>query len=93
MPPKTASIQTLPTDVAAQLKSSVTIASLNFVVLGLVTNSLEAGASNIDVVIDYSRGTCIVEDDGCGIAHAEFEASGGLCKPFRKFKTIPLNRD
>lgn len=30
--------------------------------------------------VDYSRGSCSVEDDGSGIFSADFEADGGLGK-------------
>ena len=70
----------LPTDVAAQIKSSTTIPSLASVVLGLVENSLDAGSRRIDVTINFQRGSCIVEDDGVGVAPQEFKETGGLGK-------------
>ena len=70
----------LPTDVAAQIKSSTTIPSLASVVLGLVENSLDAGSRRIEINVDFRRGSCTVEDDGIGVAPEEFEESGGLGK-------------
>ncbi|KAK3320558.1 putative MLH3 protein [Cercophora scortea] len=72
------SIQPLPGDVVAQIKSSATITSLNGVVIGLLRNSLDAGASKINVSVDYARGGCSVEDNGTGIPPADFQENGGL---------------
>ncbi|RYC54065.1 hypothetical protein CHU98_g12143 [Xylaria longipes] len=74
------SIQPLPDDVIAQIKSSTTITSLNGVVCGLFKNSLDSGATKVTVSIDYVRGSCSVEDDGLGILPAEFKPGGGLGK-------------
>ncbi|KAG7421031.1 DNA mismatch repair protein MLH3 [Fusarium oxysporum f. sp. rapae] len=73
-------IRQLPQDVVDKIKSSVNITSLNGVVCGLVANSLDAGASKINVSIDYSRGNCTVEDNGSGIPPEEFKDGGGLGK-------------
>ena len=78
------SIQQLPPDVIAQIKSSTTITSLNGVVTELVKNSLDARASKIDISIDYGRGSCVVEDNGLGIPPSEFKVEGGLGKLYRK---------
>lgn len=74
------SIQPLPEDVIAQIKSSTTITSLNGVVCGLFKNSLDAGATKITVKIDYARGNCSVEDNGAGLLPTEFASGGGLGK-------------
>ncbi|KAH6622703.1 hypothetical protein F5144DRAFT_581228 [Chaetomium tenue] len=71
-------IQPLPGDVVAQIKSSTVITSLNGAVYGLLQNSLDSGASKVNISIDYSRGNCTVEDDGCGIAPSNFQEDGGL---------------
>lgn len=78
------SIKPLPPDVAAQIKSSVTITSLNDAICGLAKNSLDAKATKITIFVDYSRGNCTVEDNGEGILPAEFSESGGLGKPHCK---------
>ena len=80
----------LPAEVAAQIKSSTTITSLNSVVIGLVKNSLDAEARRIEVSVDFRRGGCIVEDDGNGIPPIEFSEKGGLGKPYRMFYDIDL---
>lgn len=78
-----APILPLPVDVAAQIKSSAAITSLGGVVIGLVENSLDAGATKIEANVDFRRGACIVEDDGHGISPSEFSDCGGLGKPYR----------
>jgi DNA mismatch repair protein MLH3 len=78
------SIQALPPDAVAQIKSSTVITSLNGVVSELIQNSLDAGSSKINITIDYVRGGCVVEDDGLGIPPPEFEPDGGLGKLYRK---------
>lgn len=83
----TAQILPLPADVVAQIKSSTAITSLSSVVIGLVENSLDAGARKIEIIVDFRRGQCTVEDDGSGIPPLEFSDTGGLGKPYRKFHT------
>ncbi|OBT69717.1 hypothetical protein VE03_00870 [Pseudogymnoascus sp. 23342-1-I1] len=73
-------IAPLPPEVVAQIKSSVSITSVNGVIIQLLKNSLDASAGKVDIQVDYGRGSCIVEDDGLGIAPAEFQPSGGLAK-------------
>ncbi|KAL4940403.1 hypothetical protein BDV06DRAFT_20366 [Aspergillus oleicola] len=75
-----ARIQPLPHEVAAKIKSSTSITHLNGVILELAKNALDANACNIYVTVDYRRGGCVVEDDGDGIAPAEFQPEGGLGK-------------
>ncbi|KAF9775476.1 hypothetical protein IL306_006420 [Fusarium sp. DS 682] len=82
-------IRQLPQDVVDKIKSSVNITSLNGVVCGLVTNSLDAGASKINITIDYSRGNCTVEDNGSGIPPEEFKDGGGLGKLHHTSKFPP----
>jgi DNA mismatch repair protein MLH3 len=85
------SIQPLPPDVVAQIKSSTTITSLNGVASELVQNSLDAGSSKVNINVDYVRGGCVVEDDGLGIPPSEFGPDGGLGKLYRKHphKSMP----
>ena len=77
-----AEIKRLPPDVAAQIKSSTTISSLSEVVFGLIENAFDADANRIDVEIDFGRASCSVEDDGGGIAPADFRDDGSLGKPY-----------
>ncbi|XEU99152.1 hypothetical protein FSHL1_004439 [Fusarium sambucinum] len=73
-------IRQLPQDVVDKIKSSVNITSLNGVVCGLIANSLDAGASKVNISVDYARGNCTVEDNGSGIPPEEFKDGGGLGK-------------
>ncbi|OBS27718.1 hypothetical protein FPOA_01660 [Fusarium poae] len=73
-------IRQLPQDVVDKIKSSVNITSLNGVICGLIANSLDAGASKVNISIDYARGNCTVEDNGSGIPPEEFKDGGGLGK-------------
>lgn len=82
VPRREHSIQPLPSDVAAQIKSSSSIVSLTGVVIELLKNALDANATRVDVTVDFARGCCSVEDDGTGIAPLEFRPDGGLCKPY-----------
>ncbi|KAI4123373.1 MAG: hypothetical protein LQ347_006182, partial [Umbilicaria vellea] len=82
MPKASAPIKPLPAEVAAQIKSSTAIPSLSSAIRGLVANSLDAGARRIDILVDFGRGSCVVEDDGYGIAPLEFGENGGLGKPY-----------
>ena len=84
MPDYSPPILPLPPEVAAQIKSSTAIPSLTSVVLGLITNSLDAQAHKIEVSVDFRRGAALVEDDGCGISPHEFTERGGLGKLHRK---------
>ncbi|KAK3343666.1 putative MLH3 protein [Lasiosphaeria hispida] len=84
------SIRPLPGDVIAQIKSSIVITSLNGVVYGLLQNSLDAGASKINVSLDYGRGSCYVEDNGSGIPPADFQEDSGLGKLHYTSRYPPL---
>ncbi|KAK8158780.1 hypothetical protein BKA80DRAFT_277901 [Phyllosticta citrichinensis] len=81
-------IKPLPPDVVAQIKSSTTVTSLTHIVSGLVQNSLDAGATKIEVSVDARRGGCTVQDDGSGIAPAEFALDGSLGKPYCKSRLV-----
>jgi DNA mismatch repair protein MLH3 len=67
-------------DAISQIHSSKQITSLPGVVLALVTNALDADATKVDISVCFSRGSCTVEDNGCGIPSAEFAEHGGLGK-------------
>lgn len=84
------SIKPLPSEVVAQIKSSITITSLNGVDCELVKNSLDAGATKLDITVDYGRGSCTVEDDGFGILPSDFRDEGGLGNLYRKISLILL---
>jgi Histidine kinase-, DNA gyrase B-, and HSP90-like ATPase len=86
------SIQPLPPDVIAQIKSSIAITSLNGVACELVKNSLDASSTKIYISVDYARGGCVIEDDGLGILPAEFREAGGLGKLYRKWHHQASNK-
>ncbi|KAI8283255.1 Vacuolar protein sorting-associated protein 11-like protein [Colletotrichum sp. SAR11_57] len=83
------SIKPLPEDVIRRISSSATITSLNAVVCGLIKNSFDAGATRINITVDYSRGNCTVEDDGLGILPIEFREAGGLGKLYHTSRHSP----
>ncbi|TVY28348.1 DNA mismatch repair protein [Lachnellula hyalina] len=86
------SIQPLPPDVIAQIKSSIAITSLNGVLRELVKNSLDASSTKIDISVNYARGSCVVEDDGLGILPSEFREGGGLGKLYHSSKINSENQ-
>ncbi|KPM45582.1 hypothetical protein AK830_g906 [Neonectria ditissima] len=79
-PSEAMSIRQLPSDVVDKIKSSVAVTSLKAVACGLLANALDAGASKVNISVDYSRGNCIVEDNGSGISPDEFSHAGGIGK-------------
>ncbi|KAL8849991.1 MAG: hypothetical protein Q9221_005097 [Calogaya cf. arnoldii] len=82
----TPAIRPLPDDVAAQIKSSTTISSLEHVIIELFKNSLDAWSNKIEIDVDFVRGACTVEDNGLGIKPAEFLDDGGLGKAYHTSK-------
>ena len=76
-------IRPLPDVVVSQIKSSSVITSLNTVILGLLRNSLDSGATRVEISSNFERGNCSVEDDGRGIHPCEFTVDGGLGKMYR----------
>ena len=79
------SIVKLSSSAVAQIKSSVVINSLNDVVIGLIKNCIDAQAVKINVHINYTNGSCTVEDNGSGIVSSEFGADRGLAKLHCKY--------
>lgn len=67
-------------DAISQINSSKQITSLPGVVLALVANALDADATKVDISVSFVRGSCTVEDNGCGIPSTEFAEHGGLGK-------------
>ncbi|WPG98544.1 Hypothetical protein R9X50_00133600 [Acrodontium crateriforme] len=79
-------IAPLPEDAVSQLHSSKHITSLEGVVIALLENSLDSGASKVEVTVNFRRGACTVEDNGFGIPTTEFGEDGGLGKPYHTSK-------
>ncbi|KAG9256305.1 uncharacterized protein F5Z01DRAFT_504407 [Emericellopsis atlantica] len=72
------SIRQLPDEVVKKLQSSASITSLRHVAIELLKNSLDAGATKVNITVDYARGNCTVEDNGQGIPPGDFKENGGL---------------
>jgi DNA mismatch repair protein MLH3 len=79
-------IRPLPEVVVSQIESSSIITSLNAVIVGLLQNSLDSGATRVEISVNFGRGNCTVEDDGRGIHPFEFTVDGGLGKMYRQSK-------
>ncbi|KAL8711646.1 MAG: hypothetical protein Q9220_004056 [cf. Caloplaca sp. 1 TL-2023] len=86
----TAPIRPLPDEVAAQIKSSVDITTLDKIVIALFKNALDSSSRKIEVSVDFGRGNCSVEDDGLGIPPGEFLENGGLGKSYHTSKHSEL---
>ncbi|KAA1466641.1 hypothetical protein DENSPDRAFT_766735 [Dentipellis sp. KUC8613] len=65
---RSASIHELPEPVRTKLRSTTILTSLPQVISELVQNSLDAGASQIDVGVDCDVWECWVKDDGAGMS-------------------------
>ncbi|KAI6803011.1 hypothetical protein KC332_g9913 [Hortaea werneckii] len=76
----------LPSDAVAQIYSSKNITSLQGVVLALLENCLDASATKIDILVDFGRGSCVLEDNGLGIPPEEFTKEGGLGRMYHTSK-------
>ncbi len=83
-----AEIRPLPAEVAAQIRSSHSITCLSDVVLGLLKNSLDARASQIEISVDFRLGGCASVDNGHGIVPEDFADEGGLGCPYSEL--IPI---
>ena len=71
-------IRPLPQESQARIRSSVVITSLNDAIIGLLENVLDAGATSVDIRLDYVKGYCSIIDNGTGISAAEFAPEGHL---------------
>ena len=74
------SILLLPATTQEQLKSSTQINTLVDVVEELLKNAIDAGASKVDIEVDFTRGFCSVLDDGNGIKPFEFLEGANLAR-------------
>lgn len=68
----------LPQHTRSILRSTVILASLVQLVSELIQNSLDANARNIEIAVDCDEWSCLVQDNGDGIAKDDLEiiASG-----------------
>ena len=78
---RTGNILPLATDVVTRIQSTTAIVNLEDAVVGLLHNSLDAGASKITILISIGKGGCTVEDNGCGILSDNFAENGKLGQP------------
>ena len=67
----------LPPSTQSKIRSTQILTSLPQIISELVQNSLDAGASHINVGIDCEDWACWVRDDGRGIARDDFDALAG----------------
>ena len=61
-------IKALNSSTRAKLRSTQILTSLPQLVSELLQNSLDAGARQIDIGLDYEEWSCWVKDDGSGIS-------------------------
>jgi DNA mismatch repair protein MLH3 len=85
-------IRPLSPESQAQIRSSVVITSLNDVIIGLLENALDAGATSVNIRLDYVKGYCSIIDNGAGISAAEFAAEGRLGSLHCTSKLDPSHR-
>lgn len=61
------SLERLPDATASKIRSMQILTSLSQVVSELLQNSIDAGASHIEVGVDAENWSCWVRDDGSGM--------------------------
>lgn len=83
-------IHLLDHETQAKIRSSSQIANLNQIIVELVSNAIDAGASRIKVDLSYTHGFCSVLDNGVGIASQEFRSDGGLAQAYCSSKKVIL---
>ncbi|KAG6910981.1 hypothetical protein DXG01_006035 [Tephrocybe rancida] len=66
-PQSQTAVKKLDAQTRVKLRSSQILTSIPQIVTELVQNSLDAGATNIDIGVDCEEWTCWVRDDGGGI--------------------------
>ncbi|CUS07104.1 unnamed protein product [Tuber aestivum] len=68
MPITAPPIRLLPESVSARMRSTLTIANISDVISELLQNAIDAGARNLAITVNLGRNSCVLEDDGHGIA-------------------------
>lgn len=81
-------MQQLPPSTQSKIRSTQILTSLPQIISELVQNSLDAGASHIDVGVDCEDWACWVRDDGRGIARDDFDALAGCGQAARYSETL-----
>ncbi|KAK6524648.1 DNA mismatch repair protein [Arthrobotrys megalospora] len=69
-------IQRLSDDAIARIRSTVSLTSLAGAVQGLLMNSFDANATTINIYINITKNSMIIEDDGDGIIPADMAFVG-----------------
>ncbi|KAK4541269.1 hypothetical protein LTR36_008185 [Oleoguttula mirabilis] len=82
----------LPPDAVSQIHSSKHITSLQGVVFALLENGLDAGATKVEITVNFRHGGCSLEDNGSGILLAEFREHGGLGRMYHTSKHSNLEQ-
>jgi DNA mismatch repair protein MLH3 len=73
------SLARLPPETQSKLRSTQILVSLSQIISELVQNALDAGATHIDIGVDFQGWSCWVRDDGMGMSKGDltaFEAAG-----------------
>jgi DNA mismatch repair protein MLH3 len=84
MPFETPTIRRLPESVVTHLRSTLAVTTLSDAISELVQNSLDANARSIKIQVNLPRNSCVIEDDGVGIAPVDVSMVGkmyGLSPP------------
>ncbi|KAI0082343.1 hypothetical protein K474DRAFT_1585498 [Panus rudis PR-1116 ss-1] len=76
-------IRQLPDATQSKLRSTQILTSLNQVVSELVQNSLDAGATHVDVGVDCEEWECWVKDDGAGMSRDDLNKLTRACNERR----------
>jgi DNA mismatch repair protein MLH3 len=83
------SLYPLDSETRSKIRSTQIITSLPQIVSELVQNSLDAGASHINIGVDVSEWECWVRDDGCGISKKDLSilAKGSIDGRYGEWQT------
>ena len=76
---QTEKLERLDTETRSKIRSTQLLTSFPQLIAELVQNSLDAGAKQIDVGVNFGEWSCWVRDDGCGISKDDLSliAQGG----------------
>jgi len=89
------SIEQLPIEAQSKLRSTQILTCIPQLISELLQNSLDAGASHVDIGVDCEEWSCWVRDDGIGISREGMDllgSEGGRYGEHRlNNKCMPLN--
>lgn len=83
-------VNRLPAETTARLRSTIILTSLPQIVSELVQNSLDADARHVNVGVDPTEWTCWVQDDGHGISVENLRTIGMSNDAGRYGRFLPL---